>query len=146
MSITRKGYNRIRVCGKQRMEHDLVWEAAYGPIPHGFLVHHIDENKLNNRLDNLQLMDFLTHKRIHGGCELRNGVWWKPCTRCGVFYRVADYYSSTRGILSRCRPCCIASAVANKRARRMQSSAGQDEPPVDTPMAEQYDGGAGEEV
>ncbi len=36
--------------------HRLVWEAFNGPIPDGMQINHIDENPLNNRLDNLNLM------------------------------------------------------------------------------------------
>lgn len=35
---------------------DLVWEAWNGEIPQGFRVSHIDGNKRNNRLDNLELV------------------------------------------------------------------------------------------
>lgn len=35
--------------------HRLVWESLRGPIPDGKQVNHIDGNKLNNRLENLEL-------------------------------------------------------------------------------------------
>lgn len=35
---------------------ELVWEAFKGDIPEGFRVSHIDGNKRNNRLDNLELV------------------------------------------------------------------------------------------
>lgn len=35
---------------------ELVWEAWKGAIPQGFCVSHIDGNKQNNRLDNLELV------------------------------------------------------------------------------------------
>ena len=35
---------------------ELVWEAWKGEIPQGFRVSHIDGNKQNNRLDNLELV------------------------------------------------------------------------------------------
>lgn len=40
------------------LTHRLVWLAFNGEIPHGMEIDHIDQNRHNNRLDNLQL---LTH-------------------------------------------------------------------------------------
>ena len=39
--------------------HRLVWENFVGPIPEGYVVDHINNDKKDNRLENLQL---LTHK------------------------------------------------------------------------------------
>ena len=36
--------------------HRLVYQAFNGPIPEGMQVNHIDENRYNNSLDNLNLM------------------------------------------------------------------------------------------
>ena len=38
--------------------HRFIWEAFNGSIPDGMTIDHIDSDKANNRLDNLQL---LTH-------------------------------------------------------------------------------------
>lgn len=47
--------------GKRRFFylHRVMWYMAYGPIPDGYEINHIDENKQNNALSNLNLM---THK------------------------------------------------------------------------------------
>ena len=82
--LTSKGYVRNWYGGRLRMEHDVVWERNFGAIPDGHCVHHIDHNKQNNHISNLQLVTHLEHKRIHAGCELRDGVWWKPCRACGT--------------------------------------------------------------
>lgn len=46
----------IVVYGIERRICELVWEAWKGEIPKGFRVGHIDGNKQNNRLDNLELV------------------------------------------------------------------------------------------
>lgn len=43
----------------------LVWEAFKGKTPKGYVIHHIDHNKLNDRLDNLMLMTNEEHSRLH---------------------------------------------------------------------------------
>lgn len=42
--------------GKLYKVHRLVWEAFNGPIPEGMQVNHINEDKTDNRLENLNLM------------------------------------------------------------------------------------------
>ena len=44
------------VHGTEHRVCELVWEAWKGAIPEGFRVSHIDGNKQNNRLDNLELV------------------------------------------------------------------------------------------
>lgn len=118
--ITPKGYRRVYdpTTKRYRMEHVVVWEAANGPVPPGHQVHHRNEDKLDNRLENLELVDALTHKRLHGGCEVRDGVWWKPCRNCGTFHPIDHYYPRPGAISPWCRACCVTNAVANKRKRR----------------------------
>lgn len=43
----------------------LVWIAFNGPIPKGYCIHHIDFDKTNDRLDNLQLMTNAEHTALH---------------------------------------------------------------------------------
>ena len=41
---------------QQTLVHRFVWEYFNGPIEKGLTVDHIDGNKLNNHIDNLQLL------------------------------------------------------------------------------------------
>ena len=102
--------------------HNIVWEEKYGKIPEGMQVHHIDGNKLNNDLSNLELVDSLTHKRKHSGCVEINGIFYKPCRNCGILYPVDDYYKRKVGISPWCKKCCIENAQKNKLRRKLESA------------------------
>jgi hypothetical protein len=45
--------------------HRVVYRRAYGPIPPGWDVHHIDGNKVNNDPDNLIAIPRKLHMEIH---------------------------------------------------------------------------------
>nr|BDD46168.1 hypothetical protein 6 [bacterium] len=70
---TDDGYKNIRVAkGKYKREHRLVMEKALGrPLSKSEIVHHIDEDKLNNSLDNLDLCKNKSeHQKAHHSLEL----------------------------------------------------------------------------
>ena len=39
------------------MEHRYIWETAFGPIPEGMYIDHINGVRHDNRLENLRLVD-----------------------------------------------------------------------------------------
>jgi len=57
-AISNKGYLRVclMVSGKKlnRTVHSLIAEAFYGPLPDGYQLMHLNENKLDNRAVNLR--------------------------------------------------------------------------------------------
>ena len=59
--LSKAGYVRVCLClngeKKKHLVHRLVWEAFNGPIPEGMQVNHINENKADNCLSNLNLMN-----------------------------------------------------------------------------------------
>ena len=48
----------------------FVWRKSKGRIPRGYIIHHIDENPLNDDIKNLQLLTRKEHFEIHGIGEL----------------------------------------------------------------------------
>src|SRR5699024_10471898 len=54
------GYGRVTLSKsgktKRYFVHRLVYESYYGEIPNEMQVHHIDENKQNNSIQNLKLV------------------------------------------------------------------------------------------
>lgn len=61
-TIHRQGYVQVRNgVGRYTMQHRAVWEAAHGPIPERWVVHHLNGIKSDNRLENLQAMSRAHH-------------------------------------------------------------------------------------
>ena len=65
------GYIHLLVAPEKRKghryqpEHRVVWEAAHGSLPKGWVVHHLNGIKDDNRLENLQAVPRKQHGEIH---------------------------------------------------------------------------------
>lgn len=75
-----KGYRWITLPdGQEVMEHRHLMEQHVGrKLHYDEVVHHINENKLDNRIENLEIKpraDHTSHHRTHR----------PPCTICGVY-------------------------------------------------------------
>lgn len=46
-------------------EHRRVWEESNGPIPYRMVIHHINGDKLDNRIENLEPMTRSGHMKLH---------------------------------------------------------------------------------
>jgi hypothetical protein len=79
--LNEDGYVKIRVGVEHPLadpngyayEHLLVWCAAGNARPgQGELLHHVDEDRTNNRLGNLELTTRADHNRHHNAGRLRD--------------------------------------------------------------------------
>lgn len=77
--VTVHGYVRVRV-GKDHphadskgwmYEHELTWRSAGRDVPAGYLIHHRNEDKTDNRLANLELKRKPDHSREHANRQPR---------------------------------------------------------------------------
>ena len=77
----------------------LLMEMILGrPLNNDEDVHHIDENPLNNRIENLEVINHKKHDAIHGGKNRKYFPINKICPVCGKEFtwtekRQSTYYS-----------------------------------------------------
>lgn len=69
------GYYRNAKTGERL--HRYVWRFYNGEIPDGYEVHHIDGDKGNNDISNLQLLEVHEHKNLHGQLLTDKQREWK---------------------------------------------------------------------
>ena len=63
---TKNWYVRKRLPdGRLGYRYRTIWEEANGPIPNGFLIHHKNGNRRDDRLENLSMCKMSSHVRTH---------------------------------------------------------------------------------
>lgn len=119
------GYRRISVDGKQFRAHRLVWKMLKNEEPPE-LVDHIDSDRANNRIDNLQEA---THSqnlrkqeretiRYHNGEEIPSGIRIRG-TQFSIQFSISSYWRAdyqTAGTIIRLTTDSIDSAIGLIRA------------------------------
>jgi len=83
--------------------HQRVWRYNYGEVPKGYEIHHIDHDKTNNDISNLQLMTRGEHQAHHNPKgSTRKKLQTFVCEVCGKEYQ-AYKCGSNRFCSSLCR-------------------------------------------
>lgn len=94
-----------------------LWEFVHGPVPKGYVIHHVDGNPMNDVVENLEIVSRAEHIRIHFD-ELRQSrpsqthEKLKTCFDCG-----AAWMGRGRS-LARCDECKKIADDKSKKAYR----------------------------
>lgn len=60
-----------------RFMHRYVWKFYNGEIPDGYDIHHKDGNRYNNDISNLECIESVEHKKLHGECLTEEEREWR---------------------------------------------------------------------
>lgn len=112
------GYLEVVGDGARRLEHIAVAERAIGKrLPPGAIVHHVNENRSDNRPDNLVICPSTTyHKLIHmrmRALAACGNASWIRCQYCKAYDDPANMYMYPHRNAAQHRSC---HAERSKRA------------------------------
>lgn len=85
----------ISTCSPRIRAHRHVWISIHGKIPNGYHIHHRDENKSNNSIKNLELIERSRHLSHHYTDDMRE----KARKRMGeIRHLTKEWHASEEGI------------------------------------------------
>lgn len=80
--------------------HQAVYNYYCGEIPDGYIIHHIDENKADNDISNLECLTPTEHRRIHNFISpVRHAI----CKNCGKIFLYRNAGTSSNFCSDKCR-------------------------------------------
>jgi len=65
MKLHKQNYRTTTVNNKTKLCSRLTWEKLRGPIPEGYIIHHIAGDISNDRIENLECISRSKHNKIH---------------------------------------------------------------------------------
>jgi hypothetical protein len=93
-SVRQDGYIQIRVDGRPKLEHRHLMELHLGrKLRPGEVVHHVNDDKTDNRLENLQLTTPSAHMKHHNPHGPRRVQRTVPCRVCGTPFTTTATHS-----------------------------------------------------
>lgn len=88
---TKQGY---LMSSKGVKMHRYVWQFYNGEIPKGYQIHHIDENKSNNTIENLALVNPKEHIREHMKLHPERVDKWKENIETNARPKACEWHKS----------------------------------------------------
>lgn len=61
----KQNYSTTTRDGKTINWSHIIWERHHGKVPKGMIVHHINGDVTNNRIENLKLVTRSEHTKLH---------------------------------------------------------------------------------
>lgn len=78
--------------------HRAVWEYYNGKIPYGFQIHHIDGNKDNNDISNLECLSIHDHLSMHSKAEMEKNTMHRELFQKNGIEAARKWHKSPEGI------------------------------------------------
>ena len=87
-----------------------IWEKENGKLPEGCEIHHINFNKADDRIENLQCIPRHEHRLLHGKMradhKIINRVEYRRCQKCGEYKTLDNFYKRRDGTYQGyCKDC-----------------------------------------
>lgn len=101
--------------------HRDMWVAVYGPVPHGYDVHHKDEDRTHNELSNFECLSKSDHQLKYSPARIDFDL--RPCAKCGrpiprrdsAGFSISPFHYRRRKY---CRYRCFADSNIGKSRRK----------------------------